>query len=110
MVGAREDEARGGGENVALRGGVFDSTGTNASRELAWLLLINGDGDRQLPNKASWKADAVGEGWEYSDSDGRPSVWRETDNEGRGITSSISPCGVEYERPSSSEYCDSVVV
>ena len=32
-VGPREDDARGGGENVALRGGLVSET--NASRELA---------------------------------------------------------------------------
>ncbi len=68
-----------------------------------------GEGERQLPktascNTTSLKADAVGDGFEYSDIDGRPIVGM--DNVMEGLTwgsSSISSIGVAYDRSSSSE-------
>ena len=110
------EDTRGGGERVdwrvAARGRVVEVEDgvVPEVREPAWLRLARmGDGDRQLPKTASCSmislnADAVGEGLEYSDIDGRPPVGIDSVMDGRTCdSSSISSMGVTYERSSSSE-------
>lgn len=79
MVCARDVEHLGGGETTAaLRESVRGIGGrTGDSREgttqsLVKLLRDKTEGERQLPNRASWKADAVGDLCNSSEKDGRP--------------------------------------
>ena len=80
-MGETEEEIRGGGEIAerGVTGGCVGSSGRECVEGAvcdAMLLRDMMEGGRQLPNTASPKADAVGEGMEYSetetDIDGRP--------------------------------------
>ena len=70
-MGPSEDDVRGGGDitatcrGMAGTGGCVDAGDVVVPIAPTWLRLKSkGDGDRQLPNTASWNADAVGDGLE----------------------------------------------
>lgn len=89
---------------IAAAGVVVDADGTGDIAPGCLRLSKSGDGERQLPNTASWNAEAVGDGLEYSDRDERPTVGIDKVIEGLEEKSpSISSMGVLYERSSSSE-------
>ena len=77
-MGDADEDIRGGGDaamaRVATRGSGAGSSVTGGFGCDTVLLLDMADGGRQLPKTASPKADAVGDGIEYSDTDteGRP--------------------------------------